>query len=258
MSHLDNEACSMFPELTLFYLMAAIVALIIGLSKGGLGGTLGALATPLMALVMPADQVIGLVLPVLMLADVFAVALHWRRWNARLVWLLIPGSILGVTVGTFFITNAPTRTLQIALGVIILLFALYRIFEKRIVRSFTYRPSDWHGLLAGTVTGFSSALAHTGGPPVSIYLLMQEVSPRIFIATSAVFFLILNWIKVPYYFYAGLFDFQLLLRIAWLLPLVPAGVWVGRWAAGKVNKETFERVIIGLLVLTAGLLIAGF
>jgi len=247
----------MFPELTLFYLMAAIVALIIGLSKGGLGGTLGALATPLMALVMPADQVIGLVLPVLMLADVFAVALHWRRWNARLVWLLIPGSILGVTVGTFFITNAPTRTLQVALGVIILLFALYRIFETRIVGSFKYRPHDWHGLLAGTITGFSSALAHTGGPPVSIYLLMQEVTPRVFIATSAVFFLILNWIKVPYYFYADLFDFQLLMRIAWLLPLVPAGVWVGRWAAGRVNKQTFEWVIIGLLILTAGMLIAG-
>jgi hypothetical protein len=192
-----------------------------------------------------------------MLADVFAVALHWRRWNGRLVWLLIPGSILGVTIGTFFITNAPTRTLQIALGAIVLLFALYRIFEQRILGSLRYRPRDWHGLLAGTVTGFSSALAHTGGPPVGIYLLMQEVTPRAFIATSAVFFLILNWIKVPYYFYADLFDFQLLWRVAWLLPLVPVGVWIGKWGAGKVNKETFEKIIIGLLVVTAGMLIAG-
>jgi uncharacterized membrane protein YfcA len=237
--------------------MTAVVALIIGLSKGGLGGTLGALATPLMALVMPAGQVIGLVLPILMLADVFAVALHWRHWNGRLVWLLIPGSILGVTIGTFFITNAPTRTLQIALGVIILLFAIYRILEQRILGSLKYRAQNWHGLLAGTITGFSSALAHTGGPPVGIYLLMQEVTPRVFIATSAVFFLILNWIKVPYYFYADLFDFQLLWQVAWLLPLVPIGVWLGKWGAGKVNKVTFERIIIGLLVVTAGMLIAG-
>jgi uncharacterized protein len=248
----------MLPESTLFYVMVAIVCIIIGLSKGGLGGTLGALATPLMALVMPADQVIGLVLPILMIADIFAVALHWRRWNGRLVRLLIPGSILGVTVGTFFITNAPTRTLQIALGVIIFLFALYRIFEKRILGSLKYTPRDWHGLLAGTITGFSSALAHTGGPPVSIYLLMQEVTPRVFIATSAIFFLILNWIKVPYYFYADLFNFRLLGQIVWLLPLVPVGVWVGRWAASKVNKDTFEKIIIVLLVVTAGMLIAGF
>ncbi len=247
----------MTSNLTLFFAMAALVAFIVGLSKGGLGGTLGALATPLMALVMPADRVIGLVLPILMLADIFAVALHWRRWNGRLVWLLIPGSIFGVTIGTFFITNAPTRSLQIALGVIILLFAIYRISEKRILKSLKYQPRDWHGLLAGTVTGFSSALAHTGGPPVSIYLIMQEVTPRVFIATSAIFFLILNWIKVPYYFYARLFDFQIMWRIAWLLPLVPAGVWVGRWAAGKVNKEVFEQIIIALLVVTAILLILG-
>lgn len=243
--------------LYLFYAMTALVAFIIGLAKGGLGGTIGALATPLMALVMPADQVIGLLLPILMLADVFAVALHWRRWNGRLVWLLIPGSVLGVTIGTYFITNAPTRALQVALGVIILLFAVYKIFEGRILRAFTYRPRDWHGLVAGTITGFSSALAHTGGPPVSIYLLMQDVTPRVFIATSAVFFLILNWIKVPYYWYAGLFDFQLLWQVAWLLPFVPLGVWVGKWAAGRVNKETYERVIVFLLVVVALMLIAG-
>jgi len=240
-----------------FFIMVGIVAFMIGLAKGGLGGTLGALATPMMALVMPANQVIGLVLPVLMLADVFAVALHWRRWNGRLVWLLIPGSVAGVTIGTLFITNAPTRALQIALGVIVLLFAVYRIFEKRILGSLTYKARDWHGLLAGTVTGFSSALAHTGGPPVSIYFLMQDVTPRVFIATSAFFFLILNWIKVPYYWYAGLFDFQRLLQIAWLLPLVPLGVWVGRWAAGKVNKETFEWIIVVLLAITSLLLIFG-
>ena len=242
---------------TLFYLMTALVALIIGLSKGGLGGMPGALATPLMALVMPADQAIGLLLPILMLADVFAVALHWRRWNGRLVWLLIPGAVVGVTIGTYFITNAPTRTLQIALGVIVLLFAIYKIFEKRILGLFHYQPRDWHGLVAGTVTGFSSALAHTGGPPVSVYLLMQDIPPGVFNATAAIFFLILNWIKVPYYWYAGLFNFQLLWQVAWILPLVPVGVWLGKQFSNKVNKETFDQVMVALLVIASILLIFG-
>ena len=242
---------------TLFYLMTALVALIIGLSKGGLGGMPGALATPLMALVMPADQAIGLLLPILMLADVFAVALHWRRWNGRLVWLLIPGAVVGVTIGTYFITNAPTRTLQIALGVIVLLFAIYKIFEKRILGLFHYQPRDWHGLVAGTITGFSSALAHTGGPPVSVYLLMQDIPPGVFNATAAIFFLILNWIKVPYYWYAGLFNFQLLWQVAWILPLVPVGVWLGKQFSNKVNKETFDQVMVALLVIASILLIFG-
>jgi uncharacterized membrane protein YfcA len=243
-------------NMTLFFLMTAVVAFMIGLAKGGLGGLPGTLAVPVMALVMPADEVIGLVLPILMLADVFAVALHWRRWDLRLVLLLIPGAVVGVTVGTLFITNAPTETLRITLGIIMLIFAIYKIFERRILGSIKYTARDWHGLLAGIVTGFSSSLAHTGSPPVSIYLLMQDVAPDVFIATSVLFFFILNWIKVPYYFYARLFDFNQLWRIVWLMPLVPVGAWVGKWAANKIDKLTFERVIVALLVVLAVLLIA--
>ena len=240
---------------TLLFIVTALVAFVIGLSKGGLGGTAGALATPMMALVLPADQVIGLILPILMLADIFAVAFHWGRWNKRLVILLIPGAIVGVTIGTLFITNAPTETLRTLLGVIVLIFALYKIMEKRILRQMVYESKNWHGLLAGIITGFSSALAHTGGPPVSIYLLMQKVTPAVFIATSALFFFLLNWIKVPYYFYADLFDFDRLRQIAWLLPLVPLGVWSGRWLAFRINRQTFENVIVGLLLINALLLI---
>ncbi len=242
-------------EAALIILVIAVVALLIGLSKGGLGGTAGALATPMLALVMPADKVIGLVLPILMLADVFAVGLHWGRWNRKLVLLLIPGSIVGVIIGTVLITNAPTETLRTLLGIIVLIFALYKILEQRILRTLVYQSRDWHGLVAGTITGFSSALAHTGGPPVSIYLLMQDVTPRVFIATSALFFLILNWIKVPFYLYADLFDIELLRQIAWLLPLVPIGVVTGRWLIGRVDAATFERIIVGLLLINALLLI---
>ncbi len=237
------------------YLMVAFVAFLIGLSKGGLGGLLGALATPLMALVMPADQVIGLVLPILMFADIFAVVLHWRRWDWRLVRLLLPGAVAGVTIGTFFITNAPTQALRLVLGTITLILTLYKIFEKNILKSLTYQPRNWHGLLAGTVAGFSSSLAHTGGPPISVYLLLQNVSPRIFVASSALFFFILNWIKVPYYFYAGLFDFPRLWQIAWLSPVLPLSVWLGRWASDKIDKVQFERLVIVLLAITALMLI---
>lgn len=238
-----------------FYLMAAFVALLVGLSKGGLGGTAGALATPLMALVMPADQVIGLMLPILMIADVFAVASHWKRWDWRMVAWMLPGAVVGVTLGTFFIKNAPTETLRLTLAIIVLIFVAYKLLEKRLFRDVVYQPHDGHGILAGTVAGFSSSLAHTGGPPVSIYLLLRRVEPRTFNATSALFFAILNWIKVPYYFYAGLFDFAQMQSMIWLLPLLPLGVWGGKILADRFSHETFERVIVGFLVVTAVLLL---
>jgi hypothetical protein len=247
----------MSDNLTLFFIMTGFVAFLIGLSKGGLGGTPGALATPLMMLVMPAKQVIGLLLPILMFADIFAVAVHWKRWDRRLVILLIPGAIVGVTLATYFIKNAPTRTIQAALGVIVLAFVLYILFEKRIFRAMHYQSHNWHGLVAGTVAGFSSGLAHTGGPPVSIYLLMQNISPSVFNATAALFFMILNWIKVPYYYYAGLFNWHRLFQVVWLLPLVPLGVWVGKRMSDRINKQVFDLVITILLAVAGLLLILG-
>lgn len=216
---------------------------------------IGALATPLLALVMPADRVIGLLLPILIFTDIFAVAAHWRRWDKSLVLLLLPGAILGVTLGTYFITNVPTETLRRLLGIIILLFAFYKLLEKRLLRRLAYQPAKWHGWAAGSVAGFSSALAHTGGPPVTIYLLLQQVTPRVFVATSALFFMILNWIKVPYYFYADLFDWPLLGRMAWMLPLVVVGVALGRWLSVRIQPAAFDRLILVLLLISAGMLI---
>jgi len=242
-------------EPVVFYVMTALVCFLIGLAKGGLGGLLGGLSTPLMALVMPANEVIGLLLPILMTADVFAVSMHWKRWDWRLARLLIPGAIVGVTIATLFIRNAPTDTLKTALGIIVLIFALYKLFEKRLLKFIKYEGKDWHGTVAGTIAGFSSALAHTGGPPVTIYLLMQNVSPQVFIATSAIFFMILNWIKVPYYLYIGLFDYQRLLSVIWLAPLLPLGVWTGKKIGYRINKNAFDRLVVVLLIFTALLLL---
>jgi len=239
----------------LFFLMTALVCILIGLSKGGLGGLLGTLTTPMMALVMPPDQVVGLLLPLLMFADVFSVISYWKRWKWRLVLLLLPGGVVGVTLATFFLTHSPTRTLRIGFGIIVLAFTLYKIFEKYILRWLPYQGRDWHGLLAGILAGFSSGLAHAGGPPATIYLLLQKVTPIEFNATSVLFFAILNWIKVPYYLYAHLFNLQSILQIIWLAPIIPVCVVIGRWAAGKTNRQLFERIIVVLLLITGLLLL---
>ena len=240
---------------TAFLIMVGVVAFIISLSKGGLGGMAGSLSTPLMALVLPVNQVLGLLLPIMLLADVFSIALHWRRWNGRLVWLLIPGGVLGVSIGTYFIANVSTQVLRIGLATIALLFVVYKLLEKRILGSIKYQEKNWHGWLAGSTAGFTSAIAHSGVPPISIYLMLQNVSPRVFVATSVLFYALLNWIKVPFYYFTGMFDFQRLWQIAWVFPIVPFGVWIGRWLVTKVSKVVFDNIILALLVITALLLI---
>ena len=239
------------------FLVYAVVALgmfMVGMAKGGGWASLAALAVPFVGLVLPIDDVIGMMLPVLMLADVLAIGVHWRKWNNRLILLLIPASIVGVIIGTLFLTNAPVRLIRSVIGMIILLFAFYRLFEKSIFKKLNYTSRNWHGWLAGLVGGFTSSVAHTGGPPIAMYLLMQNLQPRVFAATLAFFFFILNYIKVPFYYFADVFNFDLLRQFLWLLPAVPLGVWVGKWLVVRVSKELFDYIILAFLVITAFLL----
>ena len=90
-------------------------------------------------------------------------------------------------------------------------------------------------------------MAHSGGPPVAVYLLLQRVSPVPFVATSTFAFAIVNVVKVPAYLAAGLFDLELQLQLAWALGLVPVGVLVGRLLVGRIDKRLFHRVSVFLL-----------
>lgn len=83
----------------------SLACLLIGISKGGLGGGLGGLVTPLMALFIPINDALGMMLPVLMIGDVFAVGVHWRGWNSKLLWALLGGGLAGVSLGMLLITN---------------------------------------------------------------------------------------------------------------------------------------------------------
>lgn len=239
----------------LFFLLVATAIFLTGFTKGGFGGAGGALATPLLVLVLPANRALGLMLPILIAADALALASHWRGWDWRLVARLIPAAIAGVALATVFITRVSPTGLRRSIGVVVLIFAVYKVFEPRLLRGEWYHPRGWHAVLAGGVAGVTSAMAHTGGPPIAIFLLFQKLTPRKFVGTSVLFFTLLNWVKLPTYFFAGLFDLSLLRPALWLLPLLPASVWVGKKFAVRVNRAAFERAVVGLLALAAVLLL---
>lgn len=240
---------------TIFYIVIAVLALMIGLSKGGLGGLLGAMATPFLSLVVPPDQAVGLVLPLLMIADIFAVSAYWQKWDWYLIRLTLPAATLGVFLGAYFLSTTPTELLRDILGGITILFSLYKLGEKWLLGSRAYQAQAWHGLLAGSVAGFASAISNSGGPPMSMYLLLQKLPTRTFIATSAIFFTVLNWVKVPFFGYSGIFDWETFRTFIWVIPLLPVGVWIGRWMAGKINQTAFETILVALLFVTGVLLI---
>jgi len=237
------------------WVITGLAAFLVGLGKGGLGGMVGALTTAMMALVLPTEKVIGLVLPMLMVGDVFAVAAHWRKWDRDLILQLIPSAILGVALATYLLRMISGEGLRVVLGLIVLFFVVYKLLEGRLLRQLEYQPKRYHGWVAGIVSGVTSTLAHGGGPPVSIFLVIQSLKPETFAATAAFYLFVLNWMKVPSYWVAGLFDWGLIRSVLWVLPLIPLGVWIGKWLVQRVGRKTFERVILLLLAVSGVLLL---
>ncbi len=237
-----------------FYVILIVVALVVGLSKGGMGAVLGVLATPLLSLVMPVTSAISISLPMLMIADVFALWFYWKTWDMHYIRLLVPTAVLGVVVGTVLLTMMDNVTLRHVLGVFTLIFVIYKIAD-RWLRSLDYQPRDWHGYLAGAASGLGSTLANTGGPPFTAYMLLQDVSPTVFVGTTTLFFAIVNALKVPGLIVTHIMDLSRLLSVAWVLPLIPVGVFTGRWLIQRINKASFEWLMLVFLVIAAAVLL---
>jgi uncharacterized membrane protein YfcA len=227
----------------------ASLGFMIGVSKGGFGG-LGALLTPLLSLVLPVAQAVGVLLPMLMVGDVFALYMYWREWDLDLVRRTLPAGAVGALAGTFLLARLSPDGLRIVLGIFVLLLVAYRFLSDRI-QALQYAPRPWHAPAAGLLAGVASGMFNNGGPAFSSYLLLQRLTARPFIATSAIYFALLNILKVPGFLYTGVLDLSLLFSLWWVFPFIPLGIWVARVTLTRVSPAAFEWIIIVLLIFSS-------
>lgn len=233
----------------------AFACFLVGLSKGGLGGPLPVgLVLPLLALVMDPRTAMPLTTPFLIFADWFALRLYWGKWDMKQMKLMLPAAIVGIVMGGFFLASMSSALLRVLIAIFTLLVVVYKLLANRLA-SIQYNHQNWHGLLAGWLTGFASTIANTGGPAFTVYLLLQKLPPIDFIGTATLFFAIVNLLKVPVFLQQNLLDLQVLLSVVWALPIVPLGVWVGKMALTRIDALWFERMMIGLLLLSVVLLL---
>jgi uncharacterized membrane protein YfcA len=230
-------------------ILIAFLGFMIGLAKGGYGG-LGVLLTPILSLVLPVASAVGVLLPMLMVGDVFALRMYWKEWDTELVKRMLPLGIVGALVGTFLLSWLPANILRIALGVFVLIVVVYKYASDRI-KAMQYQPRPWHASLAGLLAGVASGMFNAGGPPFNSYLLLKKVSARPFIATGTIYFAILNLIKVPGFLYTGVLDLRLLLSVWWVFLFIPIGIWVARATLSRVSPSAFERIIVVLLIFSS-------
>ena len=230
-------------------IVIAILGFMIGFAKGGFNG-LGALLTPILALVLPVASAVGVLLPMLMVGDAFALYMYWKEWDLDLVKRMLPAGIIGALAGTFLLSSVSPDGLRLTLGIFVLGLLAYKFLSDRI-QAIRYEPRPWHAPAAGFLAGVASGMFNSGGPPFNSYLLFQKLKARPFIATTAIYFALLNLIKVPGFLYTGVLNLRLLFSLWWVFLFIPVGIWVALMTLTRLSPAAFEWIIIALLIFSS-------
>jgi len=233
-----------------FYLLAFPAVLLIGLAKGGFTG-LGALGTPLMALAIDDPvKAAAILLPILIAQDVVGVTAFRKTWDGSVLTAMIPGAVLGIGLGYLLAAQVSADVVMAVLGAISMSFGAYRLWIERGHRiAASSNSPPWVGSLFGVATGFTSQIAHAGGPPFQMWVMPKRLPRDVLVGTSAIFFTIINWIKIPAYVALGQFTFDNAIASAALLPLAVLASLVGVKLVRRVSVERFYPIVYALMIV---------
>ncbi len=264
-TRLRNDACRILLDSprhpmqclsTYQWALLALGALLTGLSKTGIAG-LGILSVVLFANALPARESTGALLPLLVVADMFGVALYRKHGDWQKIMLLLPWSIVGILVGYLAMGRIDEPHVRRLLGCIAVAMLGLHLWRQRCMAK---DPDGWvqqlphspvAGCLIGILAGFTTMMANAAGPVMVLYLLAMGLPKLVFLGTMAWLFLVLNLIKLPFSCGLGLITTQSLLLDAILLAALIPGVLLGPVVVKRLNQRTFERVVLFFTMIAA-------
>ena len=236
-----------------FYVMAVPAVILLGISKSGFGIGFGALAVPMLAMTVTVPQAAAILMPVLFLLDILGLAALRQHYDRALLRFLLPWGLVGTVVGYFSFGSLDSHLVSGLVGTFTLLFLTQRMLFP--IKADSPPPPRWLGRILVTMGGFTSFIAHTGGPPVNAYVLPMRLPPMTFTATMAVLFFFLNLSKWVPYGLLGLLDWRNLGTSVLLLPFAPIGIWLGLKISRNIQPALFYRLAHFGLFLTGSKLL---
>ena len=235
-------------------IVLGIVGFLIGVSKTAFGG-LGLVSVAILANFIPARESTGVLLILLITGDLFAIKLYFKHVEWKLIRSISGQVVLGIFGGVLFLASTGDGELKKTIGiVIVLLVLLFQVAQK--LQSGDSTPlAKFPNIIKnslGTIAGFMSMVANSGGAPMSIFLLLSRNSKMAFLGNTAWIFFLINLLKVPFILALGILSIN---SLEYLLPSIPAvvlGTLVGKKLISRVNMAWFQRVTL-LSAFVAGL-----
>ncbi len=229
-------------ESPLFWLLAITGVIFTGISKSGFAGGAGVIAVPLLALMISIPQATALMLPLLLIMDARTIGYYRKHIEIAELKKMIPAAILGITIGGLLLGTLSTSLLQLLLGTLCILFALWQSVLPYLSR-FKQAASFW-----SLTSGITSTLIHAGGPPINIYLLSKQLPKLVWLATASVFFGVMNTVKIIPYTLLGQWNKELLLISIALIPVAFIGIKLGHVIQQRISEKRFSefsRLLLG-------------
>ncbi len=236
----------------LFYAVAVPAILIVGISKGGVGGGLGSVSVPMMALAISPIQAAAIMLPILCVMDLFGLYAYRGVWDRRNLVLMLPGALAGITLGALTFRYLSDDGVRLIVGTVALGFVVWNWAGPKLLK----RASDHRtqpgpaGMFWAGISGFTSFVAHAGGPPVHVYLLPQRMDKTLYMGTLVVFFTAVNYTKLVPYGLLGQLSANNLGTALVLMPLAPLGIWLGVRFHRMLSESLFYSLCFIFLSLT--------
>ncbi|MBN1361412.1 MAG: sulfite exporter TauE/SafE family protein [Sedimentisphaerales bacterium] len=225
------------------YFVVGLCAFIIGAAKTGIPG-IGILPPVLMALVIPAQESTGALLGILILGDLFAAGYHRHHAKWSHVFRLLPAAFAGIVAGYFALGIVDDRQLRKIIGAIVLVMLALNYWRTRARGDDLHVPSQWWfaaGL--GFAAGLTSMMANAAGPVMIIYLVAMRLPKIEFVGTSAWFFFIINWLKVPFSANRGLMTGPSITLNLVMLPAIALGALAGVFVLKRIPQKAFTAVV---------------
>jgi len=231
-----------------FYAWAIPAVIITGISKTGLGAGVGGVAVPMMSQVIAPGTAAGIMLPILCVMDVLGLRAYRGKWEWQGVKHMMLPAIIGIALGAVSFGALSVDATKVLLGAISVAFAIYQLIPA--LRNLpTWLPESLRPWLWCGLSGFTSTLAHAGGPPITIYLWPKKIDRIQFMAITVVFFTVVNAVKLIPFAILGQLSLSNLATSLVLMPFAPVGVWLGVRLNDYINDLIFRRVTLACLFL---------
>jgi uncharacterized membrane protein YfcA len=236
--------------------LAAGAAFLVGLSKTGIPGV-GVLTVAIFANVFPARESTGILLPLLVCADIVAVTAYRQHAVWSHLWRLFPWVVVGVVAGFLMMDRIDDAQVRRLIGGILIVMVALHVWRQRRLdggadRAIKQIPHTlWFAAIVGALGGFTTMVANAAGPIMILYMLAMGLPKMEFMGTGAWYFFLLNVFKLPFSYQLGLLSRRSLLIDAALVVMVIAGALWGKKILPRINQKLFAGLALVFTVLAA-------